>query len=111
MGSYPRSYGARINWGGMLTPAIKALLVANVAVFFVQTLVDLLFGHSVELQLIGWLGLMPRGVTHGLRIWQPFTYLFLHGGLWNLLLNMLMLWMFGRELELIWGKKRFLNYF
>jgi membrane associated rhomboid family serine protease len=24
---------------------------------------------------------------------------------------MLMLWMFGRELELVWGKKRFMNYF
>ena len=46
-----------------------------------------------------------------MRIWQPFTYIFLHGGLWHLLINMLMLWMFGRELELVWGKKRFLNYF
>src|SRR5260370_266623 len=37
--------------------------------------------------------------------------MFLHGGLLHLLLNMLMLWMFGRELELVWGKRRFLNYF
>ena len=57
------------------------------------------------------LDLFPRGVIPGLRIWQPVTYIFLHGGLWHLLINMLMLWMFGRELELVWGKKRFLNYF
>ena len=58
-----------------------------------------------------WFGLVPLGPIPGLRIWQPLTYIFLHGGLWHLLINMLMLWMFGRELELVWGKKRFLNYF
>jgi len=56
-------------------------------------------------------GLVPLGIFPGLRIWQPFTYIFLHGGLWHLLINMLMLWMFGRELEQVWGKRRFLNYF
>src|SRR5204862_2630371 len=56
-------------------------------------------------------GLVPSAIFPGLRIWQPFTYIFLHGGLWHLLINMLMLWMFGRELELVWWKRRFLNYF
>jgi membrane associated rhomboid family serine protease len=50
-------------------------------------------------------------VVPGLRLWQPFTYIFLHGGLFHLLINMLILWMFGRDLELVWGKRRFLNYF
>src|SRR5207302_1850651 len=63
--------------------------------------------------ILKWFGLIPAAVTRLLppRIWQPFTYIFLHGGLWHLLINMLMLWMFGRELELVWGKRRFLNYF
>src|SRR2546425_8177937 len=81
MGSSPRSYGYRFNWGGMLTPAIKILLIANTAVFLVQTLVQLILGPQAHRWLIEWFGLMPRGVTHGLRVWQPFTYLFLHGGL------------------------------
>ncbi len=111
MGSYPRSYGPRVNWGGLVTPAIKTLLIANTAVFLVQTLVRLLASADAEFALIGWLGLVPRAVTHGLRLWQPFTYLFLHGGLWHLLLNMLMLWMFGSDLERYWGKRRFYAYY
>src|ERR1700724_1330187 len=65
-----------------------------------------------------WRGFITPGVkliviacTHGFRVWQPFTYIFLHGGLWHILINMLMLWMFGRDLEQVWGKRRFLNYF
>ncbi len=111
MGSYPRSYGYRFNWSGLLTPAIKTLLIANTAVFLVQTLVQLILGTQAHLWLIEWFGLMPRGVTHGLRVWQPFTYLFLHGGLMHLLINMLVLWMFGRDLELTWGRRRFYAYY
>jgi len=48
-------------------------------------------------------------VTHGLRLWQPVTYLFLHGGLLHLLLNMLFLWMFGVDIERSWGARRFLH--
>ncbi|HEY4684314.1 MAG TPA: rhomboid family intramembrane serine protease [Candidatus Acidoferrales bacterium] len=111
MGSFPRSYGRRINWGGLLTPAIKALLIANAAVFLLQTLVRLFFGGQAEFALIQLFGLVPRGVTHGLRFWQPFTYLFLHGGLWHVLLNMLVLWMFGSDLERSWGRRRFFTYY
>ena len=44
-------------------------------------------------------------------IWQPFTYMFLHGGFWHILINMLSLWMFGITLENDWGTKRFLQYY
>ncbi len=111
MGSYPRSYGYRFRWGGLLTPAIKTLLIANTAVFLVQTLVRLIWGEGVHFGLIKWFGLVPAAVTHLLRIWQPFTYLFLHGNLWHLLMNMLVLWMFGRDLEQAWGKRRFFRYY
>jgi len=43
--------------------------------------------------------------------WQLFTYMFLHGGFFHLLLNMFALWMFGVELENLWGQKRFLTYY
>jgi len=58
-------------------------------------------------------GLVPSGVVPGLRIWQPVTYLFLHdaGTIWHILTNMFVLWMFGRELELVWGRDRFLRYY
>jgi len=111
MRSSPRAYGYRFNWGGLLTPAIKTLLIANTAVFLVQTLVHLFLSPEVERALNYGFGLVPRGVTHGLRLWQPFTYMFMHGGLWHLLINMLFLWMFGGDLERLWGKRRFYLYY
>ena len=44
-------------------------------------------------------------------MWQLFTYLFLHGGIMHLLINMLFLWMFGKDLELAWGTRRFYTYY
>lgn len=40
--------------------------------------------------------------------WQPLTYAFLHGDVLHLFFNMLGLWMFGSELEAIWGRRRFI---
>src|SRR5712692_7353561 len=111
MSSFPRSYGYRFNWRGLLTPAIKTLLIANTAVFLVQTLVQLIGGPDASVMLNRTLGLVPYRVALHLWLWQLFTYLFLHGGLWHLLLNMLVLWMFGRDLELTWGRHRFYIYY
>jgi len=111
------SFGAprvRFDWRGFITPAVKYLVLSCSGVFLFQTLLTLLAGSRaplVDFWITSHFGLVPRAVILGLRVWQPFTYLFLHGGLWHLLVNMLMLWMFGRELELVWGAKRFLNYF
>jgi len=47
----------------------------------------------------------------GFMPWQLITYGFLHGGLAHIGINMFMLWMFGRELELVYGTRRFLTYY
>jgi membrane associated rhomboid family serine protease len=96
--------------GGLVTPAIRNLIIACTGVFLVQTLLELFSPRSSALMLRE-LGLVPYLVTHGLRLWQPVTYLFLHGGLWHLLFNMLFLWMFGCDLERSWGRQRLYNYF
>lgn len=111
MGSGLNTRRIQFDWRGFITPGVKLLVVACTGVFLVQTLVGLLAPPWVTGWLLKWFALIPMGVMPGLRIWQPFTYIFLHGGLFHLLINMLMLWMFGRELELVWGKRRFLNYF
>src|SRR6187455_1821130 len=87
---------------GPLSPAIKALIIANVVMFLLVQVLP-------ELQ--GFLGLMPIAVIERLRIWQPLTYMFLHGSLFHILFNMLTLWMFGTELERRWGTRFFLTYF
>jgi len=89
--------------GGSITPAIKALLIANVAVFMLQTVT----GGSFVMMF----GLVPYLVWHELYLWQIFTYQFLHGGLFHILFNMLALWMFGCDLERRWGSRFFLKYY
>ncbi|MGH7682267.1 MAG: rhomboid family intramembrane serine protease, partial [Candidatus Eiseniibacteriota bacterium] len=55
--------------------------------------------------------LVPYDVTHHLFLWQGVTYLFLHGGFFHILFNMLALWMFGTELEGLWGTQRFARFY
>ena len=56
-------------------------------------------------------GAGPVAVVKYFAIWQLVTYLFLHGGVWHLLFNMLTLWMFGTPLERDWGTRQFLKYY
>ena len=108
------TFGARrynFDWRGFITPGVKLLVLVCSAAFLVQTLADILLGPAATSWINHFFGLVPLGPIPGLRLWQPFTYIFLHGGLLHLLLNMLWLWMFGRDLDLVWGKRRFLNFF
>lgn len=107
----PRYVGPRPNWGTLLTPAIKLLLIACTGVFLLQMLLRFSAGVPAWAAFNSWFGLVPVGFVRGLRIWQPFTYLFLHGDFWHLFFNMLALWMFGRDLERVWGRRRFLFYY
>ena len=113
MASRPGIRNYRFSFNFFLTPAVQWLLIANVAVFFFEILLRTFSGISAYNWFVLAFGLVPSAVTHGLRFWQPFTYLFLHDGstIWHILTNMFMLWMFGRELELVWGKNRFLKYY
>jgi membrane associated rhomboid family serine protease len=96
-GSISYSFGP-----GPLTPAVRALIVANVAVF--------LLGW-VAPPAIEWLGLLPAFVFERFWIWQPVTYMFVHGELFHLLFNMLALWMFGVDLERRWGTRFFVRFY
>jgi membrane associated rhomboid family serine protease len=61
--------------------------------------------------LVPVLGLVPFAVIEQLRVWQLVTYMFLHGGFFHIVFNMLALWMFGAELERLWGTRYFLKYY
>src|SRR5215468_10441923 len=105
----------RVSFDFYVTPGVKLLLIANFSVFILEAIVYSYVGaaHSGYGWILKWFGLVPAGVFPGLRIWKPFTYLFLHDvtDILHILLNMLTLWMFGRELELVWGRDRFLRYY
>jgi membrane associated rhomboid family serine protease len=110
MGSFPRGYARRFNWRGFLPPAMRMLVISCTAVFLLQELSAMIWGRQGWNFWLTWFGLVPAEVIHGF-FWQLFTYLFLHGGLWHLLLNLLVLWMFGADLERLWGARRFLTYY
>jgi membrane associated rhomboid family serine protease len=100
---YPSSSSFAHSFGpGPLTPAIKAIVVANVAMFLIALIVP---GVTQRL------GMRPADIVEGLQLWQPLTYMFLHGGIFHILFNMLTLWMFGVELERMWGTTFFAKYY
>lgn len=84
-----------------LPPITQALLLVNVGVFCLQ----FLFGGPM-LQMFA---LWPPG--EGFLPWQLVSYAFLHASFAHLFFNMLGLWMFGGELERVWGPKRFLQFY
>ncbi len=92
-------------------PVIKYLLIINAATFLLVVFLgnfrfgDLYFGYI----LTAIFALFPWG--EGFYPWQLFTYMFMHGGMGHLIFNMFALWMFGMELENVWGSKRFLTYY
>ena len=100
-------YGSSMSFGpGPLSPALMAIIGANVVVFFLQ-----LFTDRYSWGLTWMLGLRPADVIGSFRVWELATYMFLHGGLFHILFNMLALWMFGTELERLWGTRYFLKFY
>ena len=105
MRRHPGRYTSSFSLGpGPLSTALKVLIGANVAMFMAMTFLP-------EPETIDTLGLVPFLVIHKLWIWQFVTYMFLHGGLFHVVFNMLALWMFGAELERIWGTRYFLKFY
>ncbi len=88
-------------------PATKWIIIISGVLLPLQTIVGKFAGPV----LVEYFGLIPAYVTGRYWLWQPLTYLFLHGGVFHWLFNMLIFWMFGAELERQWGTRQFLKYF
>ena len=96
-------YASSFSFGpGPISTALKALIALNVAMFLAQ---------FISPVVTDFLGLHPTFVVHYGWIWQVATYMFLHGGIFHIVFNMLALWMFGTELERIWGTRYFLKFY
>jgi membrane associated rhomboid family serine protease len=84
-----------------MPPITQSLLIANVVVFLLQS--------STGGELEAWFALWP--LSHGFAPWQIVTYGFLHGGLAHIFFNMLGLYMFGSDIERLFGSRYFLAYY
>lgn len=107
--NYQIGFGA----GGM-THYVRILLLANIAVFAGQLLLDVAFGRFGATPggpvLVDALAYSNRRLLDG-WVWVPFTYMFLHGGLSHLFWNMLQLFFFGPEVERVLGTRQFLRFY
>ncbi|TVR66297.1 MAG: rhomboid family intramembrane serine protease [Gemmatimonadales bacterium] len=104
------SYGSeRFAFGYTLTPWVKRLLIANTAVHLLVVVIRQFVGLEGQLFVWNWFGFTPA--ESFLKPWGAVTYMFLHGDIWHLLLNMLVLFFFGPPLEQRWGSDRFLKYY
>jgi membrane associated rhomboid family serine protease len=103
-----RSYVNRYVPSNRFPVGLKWLLIANLGIFVVNFI---LRASSLGL-LFERLALVPSDVVQRFQIWELVTYMFLHGSSIGLILwNMLALWMFGVELERLWGTVKFLRFY
>jgi len=99
------------NPSSLLSPIIKLLLISNVIIFLLQ--------HYINNQLIITFALWPiapdilslNPELDRFMPWQLFSYSFLHGNLTHLFFNMYALWLFGVQLENLWGSRTFTIYY
>jgi len=106
------SYGYRES----ITWAVQRLILLNAAIFAGQLVLDIPFGFLKGAFappggfIAYWLAFQPGSLFHG-ALWQPFTYMFLHGNLMHLFLNMLWLYFFGPEVERVLGTRQFVRFY
>ena len=100
----------QVRFGPPITNGIKTLIIINVAVFAIQNISHILLPGMNPNTFNSIFSIWPLNFEL-FGIWQVFTYMFLHGGFFHILINMFMLWMFGSELENLMGKKEFYKYY
>ena len=90
-----------------MPPATQSLLIANIAVFVLQM--------TMGGPLVTWFALWPpaSGISSlpTFEPWQLVTYSFLHGGFAHIFFNMFALYMFGADIERLFGSRFYLAYY
>ncbi len=111
MGLYDRDYikhdyKSPPGGGGLnmptLTPAVKILIMINVAVYFIDNMI----GHQFFRHFA-----LVNDPSYIWQLWRLVGYQFLHAGIGHILLNMLGLFFLGNTLERFWGTKKFLIFY
>jgi membrane associated rhomboid family serine protease len=95
----------RFSIGPPITPpVVKNLLIAIGVIFVAQYVI---FGPGVTRDF----SVQSVSVWQAGYFWQPFTYMWLHGSFGHVLLNGFVLWMFGSQVAMAWGARRFLRFY
>ncbi|HEX4591471.1 MAG TPA: rhomboid family intramembrane serine protease [Gemmataceae bacterium] len=113
MGIYDREYyrDERSSFLGTLNrqgQVWKSLVLANVVLFILQLMTA---EHGISGPVTEWLDVDTQAILHG-QVWRLLTGAFLHSSGWeHILFNMLALWWFGSEVEIVYGPKEFLAFY
>ncbi len=89
-----------------ISETLKRLLIVYVVIFVVQQTLSQFAGFPFN----AWFGLVPNAILSG-KIWQVFTYSFLHADVMHLILNLLVLAFVGSDVEAVWGRRKLLLYY
>ena len=89
----------------ILPPVVKNILIIN-GLLFLATITLLSQGIDLR-QMLG----LYHWQSDNFKTWQIISHMFMHGDFTHLFFNMFAVWMFGAQLENLWGSKRFLNYY
>ncbi len=116
MSYYDRQYYKPTGFGSFsfFPPVLKSLLIINVVIYFIQVIAGNILIDNVTLDdlIVYYFGLIPLHFPYAsFYPWQVITYQFLHANFTHIFFNMFMLWMFGMELENIWGSSKFLIFY
>jgi membrane associated rhomboid family serine protease len=106
----PRGFGGF----SFFPPVIKNILIINGIVFFISIIAQnvTIGGVLLDTLITKYFALIPFGNPYwNFYPWQLITYQFLHGGFSHIFFNMLMLWMFGMEIENLMGSRKFLVFY
>jgi len=110
----PGEYRPQFGGFSFFPPVLKYMILINVGAFLVQNIFEGGVFTYGGMPIADWFAvhfyLWPLG-SGAFHVWQVVTYMFLHGGFWHLFFNMLMLWMFGMEVENTWGSQKFLIFY
>lgn len=88
-----------------LSPVNKIIVIASVALFLIDSILFKFFNISIK----SFLGLSAGNLLSG-HVYSLLTYPFLSNGIFELILNALMIWLMGSEFEMNWGRKRYLTF-
>lgn len=99
----------RFSAGGRITWAVQRLILITGGIFALQLMLRPVGAYLVAMGMtdpIDWLTFQSSNFLRG-YLWQPFTYMFLHGGLWHLVMNLFTLFIFGPDVERELGTPKF----
>ena len=92
------------------TFAVKWIIISSVSIWF---LCQVLLENVIKIPFTQFFNLVPSQVLFEFKIWQPYTYMFLHSTreISHILFNLLMLWFLGADLEQKWGSRSFFLFY